>query len=76
MDHTVHGYLVSRTTEELEMILAYYLREDAYVGNEYIILDILQILEDRYIPEEIPAHVCEKCKELCPKAPNRNETVC
>lgn len=50
-DHSLGGYLQRRTTEELEGILEYCLREENYANYEYAILEILDVLKDRFVPE-------------------------
>ena len=47
IDHSLRGYLQRRTTEELEAILAYCLREENYQNYEYVILEILSVLRQR-----------------------------
>lgn len=50
-DHSVRGYLNRRTTEELEGMLQYYLQEHIYKNYEMQILAILDILEERFVPD-------------------------
>ena len=46
-DYSLRGYLERRTTEELDAILAYCLREENYANYEYAICEILEILNKR-----------------------------
>lgn len=49
-DHSLRGYLQRQTTEKLESILEYCLQEENYTNHEHIILEILDILNDRFVP--------------------------
>ena len=46
-DHSLNGYLQRRTTKELEIALAYCQREENYLNQEAVILEILRILRER-----------------------------
>jgi len=59
MDHSVSGYLKMRTTKELCAILNYCLRGNNYKSYEYVILEILEILEQRFSLEEISPSVIQ-----------------
>lgn len=50
-DHSPGGYLQKRTTEELEGILECCLREENYANYEYAILEILDVLKGRFVPD-------------------------
>ena len=53
-DHSLRGYLKRRSTKELEAILAYCLQEANYVKYEEVILQVLSILDDRFVPDVSP----------------------
>lgn len=59
MDCSVSGYLEKRTTEELCGILNYCLRENNYNSYEYMILEILEILEQRLSLEDLSPAVAQ-----------------
>lgn len=50
-DHSLRAYLERRSTEELDAMLAYYLQDDRYKDYGYAILEILHVLEDRFVPD-------------------------
>ena len=50
-DHSLGGYLRRRSDKELEAILAYCLQEENYANYEYAILEILRVLQDRFVPD-------------------------
>ena len=50
-DQSLHGYLKRRSTEELESLLQYCLQEENYANYEYVILEILSVLDGRSVPE-------------------------
>ena len=52
-DHSLNGYLQRRTTKELEIALAYCLREESYVNHERVILEILKVLCERDAQETV-----------------------
>lgn len=56
MDHSVRGYLRRRSTQELEGFLQMCLREKGY---RYAMKDVLDELEKRYAPEQLPPHVIQ-----------------
>lgn len=47
MDHSVRGYLSRRTTERLDEILLFYLRQEVCAFNQEIIATVLDILRER-----------------------------
>ena len=51
-DHSLRGYLNRRSTEELNAILAYCLQEENYASYEHVILEILSVLNDRFVPDD------------------------
>lgn len=59
MDRSVNGYLKKRTTEQLCAILNYCLRENNYNSYEYVILEILETLEQRISLEELSPSVMQ-----------------
>jgi len=61
MDHSVHGYLNRRTTEELEGILQFCLREKGY---DHVVQDVLDVLEARYLPGVFPPHIVQIRQQL------------
>ena len=52
MDHSLRGYLKRQSSEELDALLAYCLQEANYANYEYAFLEILSILNDRFIPND------------------------
>ena len=50
-DHSLRGYLKRQSTEELDSILQYCLQEENYANYEFVILEILHILDERGLPE-------------------------
>ena len=46
-DHSLRGYLKRQSTEKLDSILQYCLQEENYVNYEFVILEILHILDER-----------------------------
>ena len=52
-DHSLNGYLQRRTTKELEIALAYCLREENYVNHERVILEILKVLCEKDAQETV-----------------------
>ena len=50
-DHSLRGYLQRRSTKELETMLAYCLQEENYANYEHVILEILRVLNDRFVPD-------------------------
>lgn len=69
-DHSLRGYLKRQSTVELDSLLAYYLQEENYANNEYVILEILRILEERFAPDTAPDlthHAKEMLLEYEPK---------
>ena len=61
MDHSVYGYLSRRTTEELEGILMDCFRKKY---DKFTILQILDVLEQRYLPGVFPSHIVQIRQEL------------
>lgn len=62
-DHSLRKYLQKRTTEELEDILGYCLQEVHYANYEHVILEILSILNDRYVPD-VTSKMAHRVQEL------------
>lgn len=60
MDHSIHGYLSRRTTEELETLLQHYLKEE---NHRHIILEILKVLKQRYVSTEISPHLLQTLEQ-------------
>ena len=50
-DHSLQGYLQRRSTKELETMLAYCLQEENYANYKHVILEILNVLNDRFVPD-------------------------
>ena len=73
MDHSIREYLNKRTTEELEAILAYCLKEENYKNYEYAIIEILGILEQRYVPTKLSPHIIQAWEKLQQDFANRTE---
>ncbi len=46
-DHSLRGYLGRRSTDELIVLLAYYLQKANYI---HVVLEILRLLNDRFVP--------------------------
>jgi len=72
INHTLHNYLKKRSTEELDSLLAYCLREANYANYEHVILEILRILNDHFVPD-ITSELALRAKEmlLCYKPKDR-----
>ncbi len=69
-DHSLDGYLRRRSTEELESLLAYCLQDEIYANYKHVILEILRILEERFVPDmtsEEVLRVKEKLLQYKPK---------
>ena len=69
-DHSLRGYLRRRSTEELDSLLAYCLQEENYANYDYAILDILSVLNERFVPEgtsELALRVKEMLLRYKPK---------
>lgn len=54
VDHSLHGYLKRRTTEELNFLLDYCLQEEQYTNYGHVIIEIRTILEERIVSEVTP----------------------
>ena len=50
LDHSLYGYLKRRSTEELESLLAYCLKEENYKIYQCAVLEIQSVLEERLKP--------------------------
>ena len=61
MDHSVYGYLSRRTTEELEGILMDCFQKKY---DKFTILQVLDVLEQRYLPGVFPSHIVQLRQEL------------
>ena len=53
-DHSLRAYLERRSIEELDAMLAYYLQGDNYKNYGHAIVEILHILEERFLPDISP----------------------
>lgn len=50
-DYSIRGYLKRRSTEELDAMLLYCLQGFNYIIYEDVILEILRILDERFVPD-------------------------
>lgn len=50
-DHSLQGYLSRRTTEELQSILRYCLQEENHENYKYVVLEILDMIQEREAQE-------------------------
>ena len=50
-EHSLREYFQKQPTETLEHLLNHYLQEYNYINYEHAILEILQVLEERFVPD-------------------------
>lgn len=48
--HSLRGYLRRQTTEKLDSILEFCLQGDNYKKYDFVIMEVMKILEERYVP--------------------------
>ncbi len=68
-DHSLGGYLRRRSDEELEEMLTYCLREENYANYSYAILEILRVLQERFIPDAAPDEILQIKEKLLQDKP-------
>ena len=69
-EHSLRAYLERQSTEKLDAMLEYYLQGDRYKHYGHAILEILHILEDRFVPDIPPEeyhYIKEKLLQYKPK---------
>lgn len=62
-DHSLRGYLKRRSTKELEAILAYCLQDKIYEKYSREILEMLAVLNERFVPD-VTSEQYIRAKEL------------
>lgn len=50
-DSSLFGDLERRPTEELNALLAYCLEETNYIECQHIVIEILRVLNERFVPD-------------------------
>ena len=61
--HTIHDCLRKRTTEQLELILNYYLKIPRPGPYHFVIVPALEVLEERFVPTEEEIEDMKRMKE-------------